>query len=177
MTTPLDRALKRLAELQREIAEVRSFIELYHRFESDASPAAAASKAPESETQLIGNELDENSILPVENAKRAPRRNRPEGATPKEIAELMERVIREADRPLSRGEIVEAIERREVQLPAADKNRYVGTIAWRNKGTFLNIDGRGYWLRNEPVPPGRPMGFSRLNIPENQGEDSESDHY
>ena len=33
MTTPLDKALKRLAELQREIDEVTKFIELYQRFE------------------------------------------------------------------------------------------------------------------------------------------------
>ena len=42
-------------------------------------------------------------------------------------------------------------EARDVEIPATDKARYVGTIMWRNKSKFLNIEGRGYWLRGEPV--------------------------
>jgi hypothetical protein len=60
----------------------------------------------------------------------------------------MERLIRETGRPMTRGEIVSAFERRDVDIPAKDKARYLGTIAWRHKGTFVNIEGRGYWLKD-----------------------------
>jgi hypothetical protein len=43
-----------------------------------------------------------------------------------------------------------------VHIPFEDKGRYVGTIAWRHKGTFVNVEGRGYWLRGEPIPPALP---------------------
>ena len=64
----------------------------------------------------------------------------------------MERVIRERGEPLTRGQIVEALEMRDVVIPAVDKSRYIGTLAWRHKSIFVNIDGRGYWLRAEGVP-------------------------
>ncbi len=51
---------------------------------------------------------------------------------------------------MSRGEIVDAFDRRDIEIPAKDKARYVGTIAWRNKGVFVNIEGRGYWLSRLP---------------------------
>lgn len=73
------------------------------------------------------------------------------GASPREIVEIMRRVIRETGRPLTRGEIVDALEARDVDLPATDKNRYIGTIAWRFKAFFTHIDGRGYWVADEPV--------------------------
>lgn len=73
-------------------------------------------------------------------------------ARPDEIAQIMERVIREVGRPMTRGQLVDALERRDVDLPAADKGRYIGTIIWRHKSIFVNIEGFGYWLRVEKRP-------------------------
>jgi hypothetical protein len=89
--------------------------------------------------------------LPVENSGK--RRQRTRGARPDEIAMIMERVIRERGEPLTRGQIVEVLEARDVVIPAVDKSRYIGTLAWRHKSTFMNIDGRGYWLRDAGMPP------------------------
>ncbi len=161
MTTPLDKALKRLAELQREIAEVTKFIELYQRFEGKSINAGTQMAFFESIPELIGNETAVVGNQAVDNSARKPRKNRPPGATPREIAEIMERVIRESGEPMSRGRIVDALERREIEIPAADKERYVGTIAWRNKSKFINVSGRGYWVRDtltgvKNVPPMTP---------------------
>jgi hypothetical protein len=150
MPTPLDKAFLRLAQLEREIAEVRRFIELYHEFD-DGTPYRGRPTEPEAgPSQLSGNKLhtDSNQIVDKSGAKA--RRARSEGPPPKEIAALMERVIRERGEPMSRGQLVDAFERREVEIPATDKSRYLGTIAWRNKSTFVNIEGLGYWLRGEP---------------------------
>ncbi len=67
--------------------------------------------------------------------------------------ELVERIMRESGHPLTRGDIVEMLSARDVEMPGQDKARYVGTIMWRNKAKFVNIEGRGYWLRGQPVPP------------------------
>ena len=69
------------------------------------------------------------------------RRNIMGAPSPKETAELMERVIREAGRPMSRGEIVDAFDRRDIEIPAKDKARYVGTIAWRQQRGFREYRG------------------------------------
>ena len=58
-------------------------------------------------------------------------------------------MIRDAGHPLTRGEIAERFALRDVALPGEDKPRYIGTIMWRNKAKFINIEGRGYWLRGE----------------------------
>lgn len=75
---------------------------------------------------------------------------------------------------MSRGEIVDALERRDVEIPAQDKARYIGTLAWRNKGTFVNIEGRGYWLRDAGVPllSGEPIDAPEYRaLLEESGED------
>ena len=74
---------------------------------------------------------------------------------------MMERLIREVGRPMTRGEIVDAFAKRDIEIPAKDPARYLGTIAWRNKRIFVNIEGRGYWLRDSPagvkgIPPNTP---------------------
>jgi hypothetical protein len=66
-----------------------------------------------------------------------------------EIAQMIERVIRKVGEPMTRGQLVEALERRDVDFPAADKARYIGTIIWRHKAVFVNIEGKGYWLRGQ----------------------------
>ena len=52
---------------------------------------------------------------------------------------------------MTRGEIVKAFELRDFEIPAKDKSRYLGTIAWRHKGKFVNVNGLGYWLREVPL--------------------------
>jgi hypothetical protein len=68
---------------------------------------------------------------------------------------MVERLIRDVGSPMTRGQIVEALALRDVDLPAADKARYIGTIIWRHKSIFVNLKGRGYWLRDaRPVETG-----------------------
>lgn len=178
MTSPLDKALQRLAELQREMDEVRQFIELYHRFDAGSPVANRRARTPDAvggDSQLTGTTVENLTLQPVENSPEKTRKGRPAGSGPREIAEIMERVIREADRPLSRGEIVDALERREIGIPAQDKARYVGTIAWRNKGKFINIEGRGYWLRGEVLrAPGVSPGTPYYDSPEEDPDDGQT---
>jgi hypothetical protein len=148
MTTPLDKALKRLAELQREIAEVTKFIALYQHFDGVEAGGSVQASLFEEEPQLMGTDAAGDNVKAVHKSVRKARKDRLPGATPKEIADTMERVIRERGEPMSRGQIVEALERREIEIPAKDKCRYVGTIAWRNKARFPNVSGRGYWVKD-----------------------------
>lgn len=136
--------------------------------------AAPALAEEADDQQLKGNIIHYGDNPHVDNLAHRSRKSRHLGPPPKEIAELMERVIRERGEPMSRGEIVEALERRDVEIPAQDKARYVGTLAWRKKGTFMNIEGRGYWLRNAGIPKlsGDPIDTPNYHsLPEENGED------
>ncbi len=114
----------------------------------DRIDAALAGKNPNP------NEKIPESVDSVDNTKRPGRKRT---GKPDNIALVIERVIRDVGQPMQRREIVKALEARDMEIPALDKERYIGTIVWRHKGTFVNVEGRGYWLRDEPVPPGRTI--------------------
>lgn len=140
MPTPIDNAKKKLAMLRAEIARIEQFISDYHVF----SAGIDGDRADTRRTPLQGNLSTDD--FPVDKRIEARRLG---GPTPRDLAEMMERLIRDVGRPMTRGEIVEALELKDIVIPAQDKHRYIGTIAWRNKALFLNVHGRGYWLRGE----------------------------
>jgi reverse gyrase len=146
MPTPLENALKRKDILKAELEEIQRFIKAYRAF-SDDGTGAEQSELPmeEPRRELISKKS-------VDNGDNFRRGRRPGKTAPSDIARIMERIIRDIGRPMTRGEIVDALERRDVGIPAQDKKRYVGTIAWRHKGTFENIEGKGYWVRDEKSP-------------------------
>ena len=145
MAAPVENARKRLVEIEAEAERIRRFLAMYERFSDEhilGSVDSQATNPKENYPQdLSAVNIGDNS-----------RRRRRKGPLPRELVAMMERLIREVARPMTRGEIVEALNRREVEIPAKDPQRYIGTLAWRHKGTFVNIEGRGYWLRREPVP-------------------------
>ncbi len=153
MANAIENARKRLAELRQEVAEIERFLEMYEAFDTGTGMDHSELHTAQTNAKIAGNistELNSQVVDKIVDKIAGKRRRRT--TRPAEIVQIAERVIRDAGRPLTRGEIVEALERRDVEIPATDKPRYIGTIAWRNKGTFRNIEGLGYWLTEEPLP-------------------------
>ena len=152
MTDAVSAARAKIASLKAEIARLEDFLSLYDELSQEGKrirvePAKEAGDISHASSRL--NETPQNASVD----KSGTRHHRQRGdMRPADVAELMERVIREAGRPMTRGEIVEAFERRDVRIPFEDKARYIGTIAWRHKGMFRNIEGRGYWLSDTLLP-------------------------
>jgi hypothetical protein len=155
MPNPADVARDRIAALKAEISELEAFLQLYYRLAGSPDTAIAASSQALIMPASVGGQgnvtLQNDRKHPVENPAKKPRKKRSD-LRPDAMAEHMARIIREVGQPMTRGDIVEALERRDIHIPFEDKGRYIGTIAWRHKGTFENIEGRGYWLRGEPIP-------------------------
>lgn len=143
MDAALTNALKRKAELERELAEVDMFIRAYHRFRS-LGGGTEATPAP---VDIEKNSSDESARPPGFTPPKAKNRG-----LPAVIADTVESVIRTRNEPMNRSELVDALEEAGIEMPAADKPRYIGTILWRHKDRFENIPGRGYWLVGLPVP-------------------------
>lgn len=140
MSEIIEQAKQRLDYHRREAKKLEEFLRTAGEITGTNIEFENSQKQEPKETYLPANG-------PVEKRRFSTRG----GSAPREIVEIMRRVIRETGRPLTRGEIVEALEARDVYLPALDKNRYIGTIAWRYKAFFTHIDGRGYWVSDEPV--------------------------
>ncbi|WP_126401342.1 hypothetical protein [Blastochloris tepida] len=130
------RALEQQAEImKRQLNTVESYIRLYEDLKSKppGTPAEGA--------QLM-------FLLEAESKQR----RRRSGLTPTQIADLAREVLGERGIPMTRGELVTAIESRGVLLPGKDKSKNLGTILWRFSDRFRNIEGRGYWPTDLPEP-------------------------
>lgn len=161
MANPVAAARAKIAALRAEIIELERFLAMYEKLSAvpyEEKPRLGSAK---DETAASCGSVGNETPLPVDKSvadrdsytqPRESRRRAAGAPKPAEIATLMERIIRDVGRPMTRGEIVSALEARDMMIPYEDKPRYVGTIAWRHKGLFENIEGRGYWLRGEPVP-------------------------
>lgn len=162
-------AKEKITQLRSQIVELERFIDLHETLASGGLPS---SHMPSNDEMMATDHLaqkregytaHQNSV--DNSGKRVRNKMRPD-----HMAELIARVIRESGRPLTRGEIVRALDARDVPIPFEDRERYIGTIAWRHKGLLPNIDGRGYWIRDLPVP--EPI--SSIGIEETQSNLLES---
>ncbi len=141
MTQVIEKARKRLLEIETEAEQLRLFIEMYETL---------AGYDPDSER------VPEGRIQPVESARLS-------GAavgksSPLEIVTAAKGVIREKMRPLTRSELVRLLTLRGLRIAGGDKSKNVGTIIWRSK-QFENVEGKGYW----PKEFG-PWGESEFNF-------------
>jgi hypothetical protein len=161
VSNAIENARKRLATLRNQVAELERFVQMYEELDGGTDADQADTDVSHLNGAFIGNKPVDNVPRHVDNVPRERRRKR---GRPAEIVAIIERLIREAGRPLTRGEIVEALEQRDVHIPAEDKQRYIGTIAWRHKSVFGNVGGLGYWLTGEPLP--KAMGLPLVGRPE-----------
>ncbi|MCW5716187.1 MAG: hypothetical protein KIT43_16870 [Bauldia sp.] len=128
MGSAIQNALKRKQELQRELEEIDIFISVHNRFATDekAGGGQAGLARKRARTDVV----------------RSPRTSRPAG-----FANLVDQILGEVGRPMTRAELVAAIEARGVSIPSGDKQRYLGTILWRRQDLFSHVDGVGYARR------------------------------
>jgi hypothetical protein len=147
-------ALQRVDALRKELAELEQFIAVYQRLAGDNVNAAApdVQKPPE-------NQQDKTQPAQLQIRPRG-RLSKP--LKPKEIARIAKDIILAHGAPMTRGKLATAIESRGHLLPSDDKARHIGTIMWRNKKTFENVAGEGYW----------PKGYTRSHLGESTAAES-----
>jgi hypothetical protein len=152
MPTPLENARRRLSEILAEAEEIEQFIAMYGRFEDDSE------SRPTDQSGAVNPREPE----PVDNGDNSAETGNSR-LSPAELAQVIERIIGEIGRPMTRGDIVKTLELRGIDITAKDKPRYIGTLLWRNDGTFINIYGSGYWLKNriDELGPGLREHYSK----------------
>jgi hypothetical protein len=142
------KALKEKRELERRLAEIDQFLRLYREFSGESMVNESAHDRENESVHDLGYESLRN---------RAVRGLTPRG--PKAVARFSETILREASQPLTRGQIASELEVRGVELKGGDREtraRYVGTILWRYRNVFENIEGKGYWLKDVLIPETEP---------------------
>lgn len=130
----LQRALLRRDELRQELEALDTFIRTYSEMKERQAPAHTQ------QADLF--------------ATRTPRGFRQQRVAANELAmEAAEKIILAAGHPLSRSELLRALEREGHVIVGGDKSKVLGTNIWRSK-RFYNLKGAGYWPISAPIPEG-----------------------
>jgi hypothetical protein len=128
MPEVLEKAKQKLARLQVEMAELRTFIEVYERLSGGVEAPADDS----------GAGIPEPVANPAHPYLRTP---------PAVIVAAAKDLMLEKQRPLTRTDLVRLLTLRGLRLAGTDKSKNIGTIIWRSK-QFYNIEGKGYWPKD-----------------------------
>jgi hypothetical protein len=135
----VSKALKEKKELQRRLAEIEQFLRVYNELSGRNGEAGPPVDSADKSTRAVGSEPTRRAFL-----------RRPDA-----VVRVATTILEHTGHPLTRGELAVELEERGVELRGKDKEsraRYVGTILWRKRDLFENIDGKGYWFRDVPIP-------------------------
>lgn len=137
-------ALRRKAELLKELEEIELFLKLRDKFVRGTN----VEQSPAPLNMVVSRPAKAAVDAWMAHGRLARKRGRPA-----DFADLMENLIRETGHPMNRPELADKLEFRGVEIPSDDKPRYLGTILWRHSNRFRNLPGFGYWLIGEPYSP------------------------
>lgn len=142
--TALENALKRRADLVKEIEKIDRFVLAYHEFSGEPLPSldavAGLSKTVEKATRAASSESSFDA-------------GRPKNPKLDELVPAAIEIIRATGRPMGRKEIHAALAERGLEVLGADPVRTLGAILWRAREHIDSLEGRGYWPKGDPVPP------------------------
>jgi hypothetical protein len=135
----VSKALKEKKELQKRLAEIEQFLRLYNELSGQTGEATPPVNSADKSTRAVRSEPTRRAFL----------------RGPKTVVRVSTTVLEQVGHPLTRGELAAELEERGVELRGKDREsraRYVGTILWRKRELFENIDGKGYWFKDVPIP-------------------------
>jgi hypothetical protein len=125
-----------IAGLKRERDELEMFIATYRRLSGEPVVRRSSGGPP-----AVPNRHGPPAVR--QGAKRYDYR---------EIRDAARAVLREAKRPLSREPLLEALVKRGLLFGGKNKARNLGTMMWRMREEFVNIEGEGYWPKDLACP-------------------------
>jgi hypothetical protein len=132
MDPVFEKAQKRLEEIEREAQEIKLFLKLHQKFSEQDGPKP----------------ITATMRLPVAyaNAGRVAE-GRPTRNLPKhKMADVVRKVlVEERRKPMTRTELVDALEMKGIPVAGTDPSKALGTILWRLRDQFVNLTGWGYW--------------------------------
>lgn len=141
---PYRNALRRRSELKEQVARLESefktardqlakveqFINLWMEFGGEPLKPEDGHRVQEAEPIDIGRGLNRSDISP-----------------------LAREMMLARGKPMTRTDLVEEFVARKLPVGGVDPARNMGTIMWRLRDDFVNIEGHGYWPRDVAYKP------------------------
>jgi hypothetical protein len=151
------RVLQRVQNSRERMAE---FVQILERLKNQRDELVASLKRIDSAINLIEKALSILEPADVgkfisevgESLKDPPQRQRVRSALPPgDVAAAAREILIEIGRPLTRSQLVAALEERGIPLVGKDRNKNLGTILWRHRHQFVQIPKLGYWLADQAL--------------------------
>ncbi|MEC9344950.1 MAG: hypothetical protein VYB54_01910 [Pseudomonadota bacterium] len=149
MDDVLRNALKRQKQLEAELLEIKVFVKMYQRF-SGTEPDQVGDEPS------VGDTIDVHSTGEFERS--APYYRLPYAGTRSvrnptrdDVRRMAREFMLERGEPMARGQLVDVFAEAGWPISGSDPARNMGTIMWRLRDDFVNIDGHGYWPRDVPL--------------------------
>lgn len=137
MSDVIQEAKARRAKLQQEIDLIDQYLKLHRQiFGSEVR-----------ETLALGDQVEAEVVSAASREKVVPLND------PVAIANDVEAILVSAKEPMTRGELRTALATRGVVINSKDASKYLGTVLWRNRHRFVNVEGEGYWPIGRDLPP------------------------
>lgn len=152
MPDVIERAKARRAELMAEVARID---DLLSRHKALAAEMAAALESPMPQTSAA---LKRRAVEHTPTG----RKRGPNGSSPEQIVSAARDIIVNAERPMTRFELIAPIEDRGLVIGGVDKARNLGTILWRSKQ--FKSTGDGYWPDDGEPPPPSPEPDDEIDL-------------
>jgi hypothetical protein len=142
-----------IERIQKELAKIEQWLGMWRELsaENDAADVPALMQplpAPtHSEEGEIGRQKSTARHKPK--SRRTPRT----GPAREDIAPVAREIIVANGHPMPRSALLNALDERGLRVGGADiagRIRNVGTVMWRLRDRFVNIEGRGYWPADVP---------------------------
>lgn len=142
-----DKLERELANVQIEIARIDAWVAMYREFSEDGERGGTVADNPDADTLSSPDVAD--SGFRMTRAKARP---------------IIREIIVDNGAPMQRGALLEALDRNGTPVGGREPSNNLGTMMWRMKDTFINLEGFGYWpvdlpyepaayLPQEPLPP------------------------
>lgn len=126
---------QRLEQSRRELALVDEFIARWHTYAGMG----------EQSSNISGGE-------PVDVTPPTTKRIRPINPSREVVGDVVESLLREWNRPATRKRLFSELGPKGIHIQGTDPEMVFSTMLWRMKDRFERHQGKGYWLKGEPIP-------------------------
>jgi hypothetical protein len=155
MDTVLGNAVRRRSHLRAQLREIERFIELYQELRKPTPSEQAELALADDSGTTQEHDKTASGEDGASTEVRVPDEDEEAGGLSRvELLPHIRAVIEDAGKPLTRGQLLMKLDSRGAKVGGkANRSKNMGTIMWRLRDDFVNLQGLGYWLRDRPYAP------------------------
>lgn len=153
------KARERVAQLEQELEFWRNYLAMNAQAQALLSTPVRDLPSREWAKESVGEPVDNMVLLSrAENARRTRVTDNPKPAV---VVEAVLDILRNNGHPMSRRELHTTLGLRGLHVRGADPVKALGTMLWRAPEQLVQIEGYGYWPKDDPYPPAG-YGLTRI---------------